>query len=339
MPDSSQSRRCPPALRSFLPVHVPPHGAAVAVAGFWVCIAHATVEVYDIRRMPSPQFVLDLEHMGLDWRSKEPRITALEFRPGETREEDGRYLWCGGKDGHLFELDVWTGNVTDVLIPSGGHTLTVMHILRYGSSMLTMDESGKIIVFEPTGDQLAAALSRFTRSHRVAEKQSFAKILGGHLWTSSGSGGGTGANSARNAPFRAYDLSATNFSTKHLFPNEPVGPALCGAIIPEQPDRVYIGHEGGSVSIWRYDVSTGQHICLQTVKLSASSVICMEGVSSRLWLGTRSGTITVCEVREDSPWLVTNQWQAHGDSPVAHIAVDPYSITKACLVCMLGLLD
>ncbi|KAB5595370.1 hypothetical protein CTheo_1242 [Ceratobasidium theobromae] len=328
MPDSSQSRRCPPALHSFPSIPVSSHGVVVAVAGYWACVAHTTIDVYDMQKMPSRQFALDLEHMGLDWRSKEPRITSMEFRPGETREDDGRYLWCGAKDGHLFELDIWTGNITNVLIPSGGHSLTVTHILRYGNSMITMDESGKIIVFEPPENEFAATLSRFTRSHRVAEKQSFVKILGGYLWTSSGSGGASGTNSLRGAPFRAYDLSATNFSTKHLFPSEAVGPALCGAIIPKQPSRVYIGHEGGSLSVWRYDDASSQHVCIQTIKLYSSSIVCMEGVGSRLWLGTRSGTITVCEVREDSPWLITNQWQAHDDSPVAHIAVDPYSITK-----------
>ncbi|KAH7343583.1 Endonuclease/exonuclease/phosphatase [Rhizoctonia solani] len=328
MPDSSQSRRCPPIIRPFAPLHVPSHGAIVAAAGYRICVAHTSIEIYDAQRISSPQFAIDLEYIGIEWRSKEPRVTAMEFRPGETREDDGRYLWCGGKDGHLFELDVWSGHVTDILIPSGGHSLAVIHVLRYGNSMLTMDESGKIIVFEPPEDRLAPVLARFTRSHRAAEKQTFAKILGGHLWTSTGAGSGGGNHSARGAPFRTYDLSATNFTTKHLFPSEPVGPALCGAIIPETPDRIYIGHEGGCVSIWKYDPPTSQHACVQMVKLSASSVISMEGVGSRLWLGTRSGTITVCEVREDSPWIVTNQWQAHGDSPVAHIAVDPYSISK-----------
>ncbi|CUA69348.1 putative inositol polyphosphate 5-phosphatase C9G1,10c [Schizosaccharomyces pombe 972h-] [Rhizoctonia solani] len=328
MPDSSQSRRCPPTFRSFTPVHVPSHGAIVAAAGYRICVAHTVIDIYDAQKMPSPQFTVDLEYLGIEWRSKEPRVTAMEFRSGETRDDDGRYLWCGGKDGHLFELDVWTGHVTDILIPSGGHSLTVVHILRYGDSMLTMDESGKIIVFEPPEGRSAPTLSRFTRSHRAAEKQTFAKILGGHLWTSAGTGSSGGTNSNRGTPFRTYDLSATNFTTKHLFPSEPVGPALCGAIIPETPDRVYIGHEGGCISIWKYDASTSQHACVQMVKLSASSLISMEGVGSRLWLGTRSGTIIVCEVREDSPWIVTNQWQAHGDSPVAHIAVDPYSISK-----------
>ncbi|CAE6510720.1 unnamed protein product [Rhizoctonia solani] len=328
MPDSSQSRRCPPTFRPLAPVHVPSHGAIVVAAGYRICVAHTSIEIYDAQRMTSPQYNIDLEYIGIEWRSKEPRVTAMEFRPGETREDDGRYLWCGGKDGHLFELDAWSGQVTDILIPSGGHSLTVVHILRYGNSMLTMDESGKIIVFEPPEHRLAPTLSRFTRSHRAAEKQTFAKILDGHLWTSAGAGSGANTTSTRGAPFRTYDLSVTNFTTKHLFPSEHVGPALCGAVIPELPDRVYIGHEGGCVSIWKYDAATGQHVCVQMVKLSASSLISMEGVGSRLWLGTRSGTITVCEVREDSPWIVTNQWQAHGDSPVAHIAVDPYSISK-----------
>ncbi|KAF8759612.1 phosphatidylinositol dephosphorylation [Rhizoctonia solani] len=266
MPDSSQSRRCPPIYRSFTPIHVPSHGAVVAAAGYRICIAHTSIEIYDAQRMPSPQFIIDLEYIGLSGDQK----------------NHGSPLWNSAL-AKLAKKMVDTFGAVE-------RCQAVIHVLRYGNSMLTMDESGKIIVFEPSEDRLAPALSRFTRSHRAAEKQTFAKILGGHF--------------------------------------EPVGPALCGAIIPESPDRVYIGHEGGCISIWKYDILTSQHTCVQMVKLSASSVITIEGVGSRLWLGTRSGTITVCEVREDSPWMVTNQWQAHGDSPVAHIAVDPYSISK-----------
>lgn len=304
------------------------------MSGFWVCVAHDNIQVYDLRKMPSPQFSIELDRLHLDWRSKEPRVTAMEFRSGDTREEDGRFLWCGTKDGHLLELDIWSGNLTEFLTPAAGHGLTVLHILRYGSSMITMDESGKAIVFDPPENQLSASLLKFTRSHRVAEKQSFAKILGGHLWTSYGSGGAGANHAGRGPPFRAYDISSSTFVTKHSFPSESVGPALCGAIIPDQPDLVYIGHEGGSLTIWKYDASTGQHACVQTVKISASSIMCMEGVGSRLWFGTRSGLITVCETRDHSPWLVTNQWQAHGDSPVVHIAVDPYSIAKVRFMCL-----
>ncbi|QRW16208.1 endonuclease/exonuclease/phosphatase family protein [Rhizoctonia solani] len=327
MPDSSQSRRCPPIYRSFTPVHVPSHGAVVAAAGYRICIAHTSIEIYDAQRMPSPQFIIDLEYIGLSGDQKNHGSPLWNSALAKLAKKMVDTFGAVERMVHLFELDAWSGHVTDVLIPSGGHSQAVIHVLRYGNSMLTMDESGKIIVFEPSEDRLAPALSRFTRSHRAAEKQTFAKILGGHLWTSGANSGGN-TTSTRGTPFRTYDLLATNFTTKHLFPSEPVGPALCGAIIPESPDRVYIGHEGGCISIWKYDILTSQHTCVQVVKLSASSVITMEGVGSRLWLGTRSGTITVCEVREDSPWMVTNQWQAHGDSPVAHIAVDPYSISK-----------
>ncbi|KAG8720290.1 hypothetical protein FRC08_000650 [Ceratobasidium sp. 394] len=327
MPDSSQSRRQPPKLSQFPYFRISP-GALVAVSGFWVCVAYEDIGVYNSQDPSAPIHMIDLEHLGLEWRAKEPRVTAMEFRPADNPEDDGRYLWCGTKDGHLFELDIRAGTLTDVLIPAGGHSLTVTHILRYGRSMFTMDESGKIIVFEPPEGQHNPTLSRFTRSHRAADKQSFVRVLGRHLWTSSGSGSVNASHATRGPPFRTYDISSSTFATKHLFPSEPVGPALCGAIIPQQPDLVYIGHESGSITVWRYDASSSQYICVQTVKVSNSSIICMEGVTSRLWFCTRSGSITVCEAREELPWVITNQWQAHGDSPVVHISVDPYSIAK-----------
>ncbi|KAG8702323.1 hypothetical protein FRC09_004804, partial [Ceratobasidium sp. 395] len=327
MPDSSQSRRQPPKLGQFPYFRISP-GALVAVSGYCVCVASEDIGVYNIQDPSAVVHMINLEHLGLEWRAKEPRVTAMEFRPTDNHTDDGRYLWCGTKDGHLFELDIQSGILIDVLIPAGGHSLAVTHILRHGRSMFTMDESGKIIVFEPPEGQLNPTLSRFTRSHRVADKQSFVRILGGHLWTSSGSGSVNASHTTRGPPFRTYDILSSTFATKHLFPSEAVGPALCGTVIPQNPDLVYIGHEGGSVTVWRYDTSSGQHVCAKTVKVSNSSIICMEGVGSRLWFCTRSGSITVCDVREDLPWVITNQWQAHGDSPVVHVSVDPYSIAK-----------
>ncbi|QRV87833.1 endonuclease/exonuclease/phosphatase family protein [Ceratobasidium sp. AG-Ba] len=327
MPDSSQSRRQPPKLPQYPYFHIST-GAVVAVSGAWVCVGNLDIGVYNTQNSSAAVHMIDLEHMGLEWRTKEPRVTAMEFRPVENPEDDGRYLWCGTKDGHLFELDIQAGTLMEVLIPAGGHSLTVTHIIRYGRSMFTMDESGKVIVFDPPEGHPTPTLSRFTRSHRVADKQSFVRVLAGHLWTSSGSGSTSSTHTTRGPPFRTYDISSSSFATKHLFPNEQVGPALCGAVIPQRPDRVYIGHEGGSVTVWKYDASSSQYACVQTVKVTNSSIICMEGVDSRLWFGTRSGTITVCEAREELPWVITNQWQAHGDSPVMHISVDPYSITQ-----------
>jgi hypothetical protein len=83
-------------------------------------------------------WTIEMKEMPIDWKVDKPRVTAMEFRHGSSKQQlnlppanpsrssrnssrtavdspfssesdgsdDGRYIWCGTRDGCLFELDV-----------------------------------------------------------------------------------------------------------------------------------------------------------------------------------------------------------------------------------------
>lgn len=335
---------------------------------------------------------------GLQWRADHPGVTAMEFAPSRTAQsgspatsEVGRFLWCGTKDGHLWELDTWTGEVS--AIKNGAHGAAVIHILRYKNAMVTIDEKGKALVFgtpnspsttgtvaegqetdDPDGWTDVAGgpilMNTAPRIVRVTEKQAFARILYGQLWTSTGSGipsgegptgpsgsasgisgassGGTGG---RGPIIRVYDVfsismpSRENSDTTSFSPNGSlppptasslgraatlllteagVGAVTSATVLVTKPGLVYVGHEGGYVTVW--DVSSVNTTagadatapttsplppkCIQTLKVATTDIVCLEGVHGRLWAGSRNGFISAYDV-EHRPWMATNIWK-HG---------------------------
>jgi hypothetical protein len=62
--------------------------------------------------------------------TKDSKITSLEFRPAARAGDRGFFLCTGTKEGHLFEVDVRTGNVTASKHAAHGHC--VSHIFRHG---------------------------------------------------------------------------------------------------------------------------------------------------------------------------------------------------------------
>ncbi|KAG8903825.1 hypothetical protein FRB99_002676, partial [Tulasnella sp. 403] len=334
---------------------------------------------------PRPKYVVELKDIkGLMCRVDSPVVTAMEFAPrrvlceGAVAEdvEVGRFLWCGTKDGHLWELDVVTGQVT--AIKNAAHRAAVIHILRYKTSMVTIDESGKTLVFSspdtppPRTDgtlqgedgwtDLGSLMHTTPQITRIADKQGFARILYGKLWTSAGSSyiasetglnstaastSATTASTSRGSVIRLYDIFAPMTSDTGLTRSGVeippmqgksavllstelgVGAVTSGAVLINKPQLVYLGHEGGYISVW--DVShIGQSpasalgpsspasahpspitpSCIQTVKVSVTDIMCLQGVHTRLWAGSRNGLISAYDV-EHHPWLVTNAWK-HG---------------------------
>jgi len=93
-------------------------------------------------RSADPPVIIDLnKDVRLEWKVDKPRVTAMDFRPtsgssmGGGQEEAGRYLWCGTRGGHLFEVDVWFGVVTDSR--ASAHTVGVQYIFRSGNGMVS----------------------------------------------------------------------------------------------------------------------------------------------------------------------------------------------------------
>ncbi|KZT51822.1 DNase I-like protein [Calocera cornea HHB12733] len=339
LPDATNSNRRPPHMfldkRSFPAATHLNQYPVVAVAGSFVVVAGWTNSTTEAVLALN----LSLDDTGLEWRVKEPRVTAMEFRPGTIREEDGRYLWLGTKDGHLWELDVWTGIITETRPQA--HSSAVTHIFRHRQSMITIEESGKMLVFDSdeANGVNAPQMSLSPRFIRIGEKQLFAKVLGkqGQVWVSEGSaGGGTvgGAKSLSNTPtkgpaIRVYDIrSRENGGTaayRTIVCPEALGAVTAGCILPTQPDIIYLGHEGGSLTLWSRNDEDPKFI--KSVKIGPSDILALDGVMNRLWIGSRQGVIAAYDV-SPWPWRVTNMWKAHGDSPITKLLVDVIGIER-----------
>ncbi|KAG2028690.1 hypothetical protein BDR03DRAFT_976397, partial [Suillus americanus] len=172
LPDASRASRRPPTLRT-PKMHVPAYAAQVLVAGTRVLVAtHHHLRCFDVaRHVDVPIWMGDTKEMGV----RDARVTALEFRAGSA----GSVVWAGTKEGHLIELAMDSGEVTGTKF--GVHAGVVTHIFRHRTAMISVDESGKVLVFEPTtasGSEVPSLTYTAPRVYRIAEKQEFVKLIG-----------------------------------------------------------------------------------------------------------------------------------------------------------------
>ena len=312
-PDSTYANRRPPAFVPDVRMTSMHHVYCCAVFGRHVCTGAHHVRVYDTQMSDRPIYTVELKDTGLDFRIKESRITAMCFRPAGNVADEGRYLWCGTKDGHLWELDIRAGAVTDTR-PSA-HSSAVIGIFRYKHWLLTLEEAGKLLVFEAgkaaevDGMQGSRATPDPGRTLRISEKFTFAKMVVGRLWISSGPANrSTTSASSRGPTIRVYEPCSPDSqgAGRTLFTSEWTGAVTSATVMPLKPGEVYLGHEGGFVSVW----SAEDLSCLRVLKISTSDILALEGVGERLWAGNRKGQIYVYDIGE-KPWQTTNVWTAH----------------------------
>jgi len=162
------------------------------------------------------------------------------------------------------------------------------------------------------------------------------KLIAGRLWTSARESSSGSANSSRGPIVRVYDILAPGSSGRSLLPTEHVGAVTCGTMLPSNPGYVYLGHEGGTVTIWILEGVQGAPECVDVVKVSMSDILCLAGVNDRLWAGSRAGHISAYDTSQ-KPWVMTNSWVAHRDVPVTHLSVDPWSITSVGKLCAVSI--
>ncbi|KAG1772838.1 Endonuclease/exonuclease/phosphatase [Suillus placidus] len=323
LPDASRASRRPPTIRT-PKMHVPAYAAQVIVSGNRVLVAtHHHLRCFDLARHTDvPIWVGDTKEMGV----RDAKVTALEFRAGSA----GGVVWAGTKEGHLIELHMDTGEVTGSKF--GAHAGVVTHIFRHRKAMVSVDESGKVLVFEPTatsGSVVPSLTYTAPRVYRIAEKPEFVKLLGGLLWTSVRSD--TNGSGPTTVPIvRIYDVFTPGSiaRTASVLPSTThhVGAVTSGTLLQSHAGFAYLGHEGGFISIWNLNLAAGPE-CTDVVKVSSSDVLSLEGVGMRLWAGGRTGVICAYDV-SSRPWVVTNAWNAHSGLPVMRIFVDPWSIEK-----------
>lgn len=276
-----------------------------------------------------PIFNLDTKDMS----SKDLKVTCMEFRPSYLPTDLGFLLWVGTREGHLLELDIRTGAVRGAKYAAHLHPIT--HLFRHGRSMISLDESGKTLIFSPDqGNQDDITLqATIPRVIRTTDKQDFVKMIDGKLWTAARMEHQGSTLSQRLPVIRIYDLFNPATTGRSLLPTEHVGAVTSAAIIPTQPGHVYVGHEEGYISIWELDTDDGYPRCVEVMKVSMSDVLSLEGVNDRLWAGSRNGMISAYDVSV-KPWLVTNSWNAHPHLPVLKMMVNHYAIMKVGRLCV-----
>ncbi len=311
-PDTTRAYRQPPEFVPQQMISTPTtHVHCFATFGSTLCIGSHHVKIFDLTLGDTKAVLtIELRSTGLDFRGKDPKITSMCFRSPMPGQEEGRYVWCGTSHGHLWEFDVLTGNVTDT--KAGAHGSAITHIFRHKQWMMTVDEGGKVHVFGPDpanfeGAAVAIA-SNAVRTIRTSDKNNFAAMIGHQLWTSSGPLTRSTTNATLRGPtIRVFEpISATNTVGQTTFTSEWTGAVTAAAVIPFKAGEVYLGHEGGFISVF----SQADLTCLRVLKIWPSDILSVEGVGERLWVGGRGGNISVYDV-SSQPWVATNLWNAH----------------------------
>ena len=347
MPDYSTSSRRPPQLTfrddgsfSESRIRVHPQTGCVALSGTYVVVGHDHhIKIFDLAKSEIP--LLKLDTKDIVGAVKDSRVSCMEFRPTVSEEDEGFLLWVGTKEGHVFELDIRTGIVSG--IKQSAHHHDIVHIFRHSRSMVTLDESGKALVFSPDvsnqdhkQEDISLALT-VPRVVNITEKQDFVKMLDGKLWTAIRTDHHSHL-SLKSPTIRVFDIFNPENTEQSLLPIEHVGPVTSATIIPSQPRMVYVGHEEGCISIWEHNNTEEKekdkgYRYVEVIKVSSSDILSLEGVSNRLWAGNRNGTISAYDVSQ-KPWSVTNSWNAHPGFPVVKLIVNHYAITKVGKLCV-----
>lgn len=344
----------------------------------------ASEYAHDMPASAAQTHALDCKDLAL---KDKDRITALAFRPAldGAEEEGGRYVWLGTREGHLLELDVWAGRVVDVR--TAIHSGAVVRIVRGSASasgsgdaeMVTIDDGGKALRWAcAKGTNGAPMMRQSAKLVRLAERgpPTWAGVWGGWLWVASpaaghGHGDGAGKKSGLgklkdlatgSTPALGHGVATSSGGIVRVYdlsggPTLPfvlradacvgVGAVQSGTMLMTTPGVVYLGHDGGVVSVWTLaslsDVSPStlsstsslistssssdnlsSHMSspppmsrrpppslTQIVKLGGSDIFTLDGIASRLWAGSRKGTLSAYDPTS-TPWRTTNVWQATG---------------------------
>ncbi|CAO1634617.1 unnamed protein product [Parajaminaea phylloscopi] len=364
LPDASRANRRPPAFDPPRTISTK-HFSCSAVCGHTICIGSGDkVRVYRVGPTARPGSD-KLCSLVAEKGGKEVKVTVMAFRPSSSlNEAEGRYLWCGTKEGHLWEMDIAEATVTNVR--QNIHTAAVVSMERAGSRMITIDESGKICIWQPPADGGPLALSSQPMAQRVnLEKGSVVLSLGQQLWSCAGAGPslvnsqGTSSGTSFSASATAAAAAVATFTSHHggaapaaagprvrifnpfsltmpfnatsrpltmgAFVRAGVGAVTCGTILQTDADKVYLGHDSGHISIW--DRKKLCCVACQRVSLLGFTALC--AVGEFLWAGNRSGRITVYRPAVSrGHWEVLKSWPAHRHS-VTSLRVDTTALTSA----------
>ncbi|UZJ55473.1 hypothetical protein CBS101457_004793 [Exobasidium rhododendri] len=342
LPDASRANRRPPNYNPPITIPAKSHFGGLAVYQNLVVTGHGgKVRFHSVGTKSIEEVIF---HLSAESEKKEIKLAALAFRPGSplptgALQDEGRFLWCGTKEGNLLEFDALDPCVT--VTRNNVHTAAVVLIERVKDKMISLDESGKICIWLPKRDSAISvagvgaciSLRDAPITQRIVlDKTACAFMVGEQLWvaTSVDSNSSSRQQSPRlrmyqpfseDKPFNAVSRPSSipeSMSWSHI------GIVTCGAVIPSLPEVVYVGHQTGHISVW----SRSTYTCLSVQTLPVG-VTAMAGVREYLWTGDRSGNMSVLNV-SCTPWQVVKCWEAH-DAAVSLIEIDASSINQGKL--------
>ena len=304
-PDFSQANRRPPRVHEGVNILETKYDTRLFDAnGRYVCATGYLTKAWDVI---SGEEVLNLGH-----DSKEVKVTALAFKPGATAEEEGLRVWLGTNYGEIQEVDIPHQSI--IHVKSNAHARReVIKLYRHQNSMWSLDDDGKLLVWSAENRDLPS-LEFTPTSHRVPKGHTFSIIIKDYLWLVTGK------------EIRIFNPAADGEENFQILQSPlsqaGVGEVTSGAVVSDQLDRVYFGHNDGKVTIY----STSDYKCLGIVNVSVYKINSLAGAGFYLWAGYNTGMIYVYDTRT-RPWLVKKDWQAH-ENPVAGILVDRSSVWK-----------
>ncbi|KAI5479621.1 hypothetical protein MNV49_003131 [Pseudohyphozyma bogoriensis] len=321
-PDSTFANRRPPSLRNRKSIQSSSHFTSFTIRGTRVVTAglHHAYVWHPSHHSGASE--------GVSLPGGEQRVLALEFRAADADvpHDDGRYAWGGTRDGTLFELDTQELRISNH--KSAVHTNPVVGIYRVGRSMLTLDESGKAVIWGTFDSARPADLSDPYKVQRLSDKPTFHAMVGNELWTSTGPVHKVASTNplGRSPQIRVHDLTGNGaFSVLQQAITTPesagyVGSVTAAAITPSQPHLVHLAHDNGYISVW----DRKSYQCLTVQRVSPFGITAMVGVGKFLWCGFRTGYIYIYDVQVE-PWTVLKAWKAHKEA-VTKIVVDAASL-------------
>ena len=317
LPDVSHANRRKPKLSTYHSVSSKSHFFSAASSNNLVVTGSHHIRIYDASNSNNSDVPF------FETVDKDTRITSITFK-----QSNGSIFWGGTKDGSLFEMDATDGKSFDWRMQD--HTGAVIGIWRYNNHLITLDDAGLLKVWLPVthaDGTTTPTLSSPTKVFRVNSDITFANFLGDKLWLASSSSLSADTTVSKSISIRVYDPVGAVYGGQMNLTPTPLVPTSAvqqlavtsGTVIPSIPSNIYLGHQGGFVSVWNAQDFT----FLGAMKVSSTQVDSLAGVGGYLWAGFHSGKINVLDTNHGTmtDWRVVQTWQAHKEK-VLSIQVD-----------------
>lgn len=288
--DSSQVNRKAPIYNG--PIHeLPAKGKIEAVAFFGTIACFST---------SSSVYAIDIETNEKVWALThlETKVTAIEFKPCSDAMLNGRIIWLGTKEGHLWEVDISHQGIAHKR--TNVHMKSIITIQAVRNHVWTLSEDGKICIWDGYINDVPKVFrtTPFFKAFCIAQ---------GDIWV------------GRNRQVYIYHPSVSGkdpfnitnrpINCPPMAPGKVNGEFTCAACIQRYPDLVFFGHEDGTISVF----SRSKCSFVDSASASLFKITSMTGVGTNLWVGTSSGIIYVIDV-ESKPWKIIKEWKAHDSS-------------------------